>query len=112
MTSRTTSRQQLLAQLAVHCAETGQPIGRIVDISLRGMRLETDAPASLHAVYQLLLEHDGDVPAGQPWRIDARCMWTGHDIDPPRHLAGFEFAEVAPRQREMLVRLIRRHGCS
>lgn len=112
MTSRTTPRLQLLTRLEVRCADTGQTIGRIVDISLRGMRLETDAPASLHADYQLLIEDDEDVQAGQPWRIDARCMWTGHDIVPHRHLAGFEFEEVRPRQQELLVRLIRRHGCS
>jgi hypothetical protein len=35
-------------------------------------------------------------------------MWTGSDVEPPRHLAGFEFESVRPRQRELLAQLIRR----
>lgn len=111
MTNRTLPRRQLTIPLEVRCASTGRSIGRIVDLSLRGLRLESDTPATLHGDYQLVIDATDGCGPGEPWRIDARCVWTGTDVDPPRHLAGFEFEEVRPRQREMLVRLIRCFGC-
>jgi hypothetical protein len=108
MKSRSATRVLLPTLLEVRCADSGQTIGHVVDLSQHGLRLQTETPATLHGEYHLVIDGDDELGVAQPWRVDARCMWTGSDVEPPRYLAGFEFESVRPRQRELLAQLIRR----
>jgi hypothetical protein len=109
MNKRHEDRPQLMTYLEVRCADTGRSIGRIVDLTTSGMRLITDGPLELEAAFHLVIPMDGAQGQHDDLRIDARCVWTGHDINPELYCAGFEFEHVRPRQESLLARIIHRH---
>lgn len=106
MDKRQGSRPNLMTYLEVRCAETGRSVGRIVDLTTRGMRLITEEVLELETEFHLVIPLDNGARAAEELRIDARCMWVGHDVNPDLHCAGFEFLHVRPRQEALLARLI------
>jgi c-di-GMP-binding flagellar brake protein YcgR len=109
MDRRHDNRPNLMTYLEVRCAETGRPVGRIVDLTTSGMRLITANELSLDQEFQLVIPLDNGPGAPEELRIDARCMWVGHDVNPDLSCAGFEFQHVRPRQQALLARLIHDH---
>jgi hypothetical protein len=109
MNKRHEDRPRLMTYLEVRCADTGQTVGRIVDLTTRGMRLVTDGPLELEAEFHLVIPMDDSAVRHEDLRIDARCVWIGHDVNPELHCAGFEFEHVRPRQQSLLARIIHRH---
>ena len=109
MNKRHVERPQLMTYLEVRCAETGRTVGRIVDLTTAGMRLITGEELELEADFHLVIPVDNGARAPEELRIDARCMWVGHDVNPELHCAGFEFEHVRPRQEALLARIVHTH---
>ena len=106
MNNRQVEYPEPLTDLEVCCADTGQSLGRIVDVTSSGMRLITAGELVLEAEYRLVIPTPGGPGAHEELRIDARCMWIGHDLDPELYLAGFEFRRLRPQQQQLLARLV------
>lgn len=106
MNKRHLERPQLMTYLEVRCAETGEPVGRIVDLTTSGMRLITAEELELDAEFHLVIPVENSAGAPEELRVDARCMWVGRDVNPDLHCAGFEFEHVRPRQEAMLARIV------
>jgi c-di-GMP-binding flagellar brake protein YcgR len=104
---RSQERHELNVYLEVRDGETGQAIGRIVDLTTGGLRLVSEEPLSAGHDYDLLIETDIGGEAQDPVRIDARCTWSGRDVNPDFHAAGLQFQNVRPRQQTLLARVIR-----
>ena len=109
MNKRHEQRPQLMTNLEVRCTETGRIVGRIIDLTVQGMRLVTDEELQLEAEYHLIIPIDNGLGRREEIRIDARCKWTGPDVNPDLLCAGLEFQEVRPRQEALLARIIQRH---
>ena len=109
MNKRHEPRPQLMTFLKVRCAETGQVVGRIIDLTTQGMRLITDEELQIGAEFHLVIPIDLGPGRQEELRIDACCKWTGPDVNPDLLCAGFEFEEVRPRQEALLARIIQRH---
>ena len=109
MNKRHERRPQLMTYLEVRCAETGRVVGRIIDLTTRGMRVITDEELPLEAEFHLVIPIDNGLGRQEELRIDARCMWTGSDVNPDLLCAGLEFEEVRPRQEALLARIIQHH---
>lgn len=104
---RSQERHELNVYLEVRDGETGQTIGRIVDLTTGGLRLVSDEPLSSGHDYDLLIETDIGGEAQVPVRVAARCTWSGHDVNPDYHAAGLQFQNLQPRQQTLLARVIR-----
>jgi len=103
---RTQARHLLNVYLKVLDAETGEPLGRIVDLTTHGMRVVINGPVELGQEMQLLITTDIGDGSADSVRIDARCTWLGRDVNPDHEAAGFEFEHIRPRQEIMLARVI------
>ena len=116
MNKRHEPRPRLMTYLKVHCAETGRVVGRIIDLTTQGVRLVTNEEIQLEAEIHLVIPFDSGSGQQEELRIDARCRWTGPDVNPDYLCAGLEFVEVRPRQEALLARIIQRyryeHLCS
>ena len=109
MNKRHEERPQLMTYLEVRCAETGRVVGRIIDLTIHGARLITDEQLELGTEIHLVIPIDNGPGRQEELRIDARCTWSGHDVNPDLLCAGFEFEEVRPQQEAALARIIQRH---
>ena len=69
----------------------------------------TDEQLELGAEFHLVIPIENGPGRQEELRIDARCTWSGHDVNPDLLCAGFEFEEVRPRQEEALARIIQRN---
>lgn len=110
MNDRHLERPRMMTSLEVRCAETGRPVGRIVDLTTAGMRLVTGEELELEAYFHLVVVVENDPGNTEELRIDARCMWVGHDVNPELHCAGFEFEHVRPRHQALLAQIVQTHG--
>ncbi|MEZ4388952.1 MAG: PilZ domain-containing protein [Candidatus Krumholzibacteriia bacterium] len=104
---RSADRHLLNVYLEVRDAETGEAVGRVVDLTTAGMRMVADRPIDDQRDYQLLITTDIGAAGRQTIRLDARCTWTGRDTNPDLLVAGFAFEHLRPSQQTMLARVIR-----
>ena len=106
MNDRQLQRPRMTTNLEVRCAETGRPVGQIVDLTTAGMRLVTSEELELETDFHLVISVENDPGATEELRIDARCMWVGRDVNPELHCAGFEFEHVRPRHQALLAQIV------
>lgn len=107
---RTQDRHLLNVYLEVLDASNGERLGRVVDLTIDGLRLVSCHPVAKDRVYQLVIDTDIGGTSREPIQIEGRCTWAGRDINPDLHASGFSFPRVSARQKALLARLVRHFG--
>ena len=102
---RTDARFAPAAVLAVRDADTGEGLGRLVDISVRGLLVFSETPLPLHRRYRLRVPVPGESP-GAEVELSAEAAWSVCALDPPGHRTGFRGLEAGRGQQALLDRLI------
>ena len=75
------SRHGTEMQLEVFDLNSGQRLGRIVDLSADGFMLFSDTPHTADAVLECRLVCTSGSDAVQEVRLGADCLWSFHIID-------------------------------
>jgi hypothetical protein len=101
------SRQGTELQLEVFDLNSGQRLGRIVDLSADGFMLFSDAPLTPDAVLQcrLTCSSSADLPEV---RLGADCLWSRPAADGQHCWAGFHIIDLAEDQAAALEALLAR----
>lgn len=104
---RNQPRHMLNVYLEVRDAETGDDVGRVVDLTTEGMRVVCNTELCVDREYHLLINADIGPEVREQLRLDAVCRWCGPDTNPDLIAAGLSFESLRPRQQTMLARVIR-----
>lgn len=100
---RQTPRNQLNQYLRVLDADTRSPLGRLVDISQKGMMLIGSTPLALQEEYRMAIA----LPSGDELRLTATCIWTRSGITHAGHIGnGFRFVAIPGEQLALFNELI------
>ncbi|MDH0566204.1 PilZ domain-containing protein [Pseudomonas oleovorans] len=102
------SRHGTEMQLEVFDLNSGQRLGRIVDLSADGFMLFSDTPHSPDAVLQCRLVCAGGGEALQEVRLGADCLWSRPGADGRHCWAGFHIIDLAEDQAKALESLLAR----
>ncbi|MCZ2128539.1 MAG: PilZ domain-containing protein [Anaerolineales bacterium] len=108
---RTIPRKKVNLYMAVFDDDTGQILGHMVEASLIGARLETQAALPLERDYYLRIELTPDLGAPMPYIVFiARTKWCKTDvIQPNLYQVGFEVVEIVPEDKAIFNRIIKKY---
>jgi hypothetical protein len=106
--NRILKRRQLIFHLQVLNRDSGESLGRVVDITEDGMMLMLPAPVEVGHVYpcRMLL------PDGQTLDFDATNRWVKRGVNPDYFDAGFWFDGLSDDDERAILGLIERYKMS
>ena len=108
---RTTPRKKFAFYMRVLDDETDETVGHLVEVSVKGMRLETTAPFPLGKDYNVHMELTPDVSDKLFMFVSIRSIWCKtDDIMPNLYHIGFKITKIAPHDQEIYQRLLEMYG--
>ncbi|WP_375740156.1 PilZ domain-containing protein [Pseudomonas boanensis] len=93
--------------LEVVDAHTGQRLGRIVDLSMDGFMLFSEALLTCDSLWECRLIPLSPIEGVQEIRLGADCLWTRPAADGQHCWAGFHIIDLAEDQEAQLENLLR-----
>ncbi len=93
--------------------QTGELVGHLADISLRGFRLESLRPIQNETELPLRIEVPPDIAPIPHMVFTARSRWSLPDrIDPTTYNVGFEIVDMRPEDGRLFGLIFDRYGSS
>lgn len=104
-------RRNLIFYIPVIESSKQQTIGRLADISLKGLRLDSPNPIPLEKDYHLGLNTTPDVADIGFIGFVARSKWCQADkIEPCQYYVGFDIIDIAPHASEIVQCILDKYG--
>jgi hypothetical protein len=107
---RALERRNLLYYLQVVNQSTGDPIGRLVDITREGMMLVSEQALPIETIFQLRML----LPAGTLEKthldFEAKSLWCQQDVNPRFFDTGFQLLNVDLKDITTIEALITDYG--
>lgn len=99
-------RQQLDGSLPIYDGISSRVIGRVADLTSKGMMLFCPEPVGAQEEYRLRMTFSGPMDNRAEIIIRAVCRWCRKDVGPAPFVAGFQFQKLLPEERRVLSGLI------
>ena len=103
-------RRQLIYYMAVYDDSRDRILGRLVDITVGGIKLLSKEAAELGRDYVLRLDPPEGSPNPEPLRFMAHSRWSDKDINPDYTVTGFEITEATPAVQRRIEGFIEAYG--
>ncbi len=104
--ARILKRRHLIYYLEVYDEDTGLPLGHLVDVTTRGIKLVSKTPLEAGKTFRLRMM----LPAGYfqetVVHIEAVSKWSNNDINPDFFDTGFEAKSIDIRTRQIIMKLV------
>ncbi|UCD94498.1 MAG: PilZ domain-containing protein [Candidatus Zixiibacteriota bacterium] len=81
---------------------SGNIVGTLGDITIRGLMLIGDNPFETNAIYQLKLVMPTAVMGSREIPFDGRCIWSKETAESGRFCAGFQFTDISSQNVERI----------
>jgi hypothetical protein len=107
---RAYKRRHLIYYLEVYDDETGELLGHIVDITVKGMRLITKKEIMPGKNFRLGMMLPLEFFQEGILKIEARSMWSRKDINPDFFAAGLKVFDLEESAAKLIANLIERVG--
>ena len=108
--SRAYKRRHLIYYLEVYNDKTGELLGHLVDITLKGMRLITKKEIMPDKNFRIGMMMPEEFFKGEVLRIEARSMWSRKDLNPDFFAVGLKVYDLDQKTAELISKLIKRVG--
>jgi len=82
--------------LSVYDRETDALVGHVVDISLGGLQLLSEAPIPAGEDFRLRMEVSLESGRQETVEFEAWPIWQSEDLNPGFYSAGFQFVDLSP----------------
>lgn len=90
-------RKSVPLGVMVRDVNTGQALGRLLNLSQSGMMLFCEHPVAVNAVFQCELDVSSTVKCDLgPLRIGIESLWSQPSEQPGAYWAGFHIIDIAP----------------
>lgn len=109
---RSYKRSSLLFYLQVVIRSTGQPVGRLVDITPEGIRLVSEEEIPTDTTFEFRVILPEGFSGGEYLDVDAKSVWSKRTPNPKLFESGFMLINGTDEQVEMIENLIAESGFS
>ncbi|MFH7319640.1 PilZ domain-containing protein [Desulfurivibrio sp. D14AmB] len=103
---RRLTRRNLIYHLEVFDEESGELVGRLVDITTEGVKLVASSPVGPDRHFRLRMKLPEDHFPRSHWCFEAVSLWTTRDINPEFHTTGFRLVKLDEADQELVSGLI------
>ena len=103
---RSLKRRHLIYYLDVFDNESGKLLGKLVDITTRGIKLVSRVPIAIDIDYSLRLTFPEGYFRTRDLSFEARSIWSSNDVNPDFYDTGFEVINLDREGRKVIRRLI------
>ena len=107
---RSLKRRHLIYYLVVTDQSTGQPLGRLLDVTTEGMLLFSEEPIETNRIYNLSIALPKDIVTKKEIFLRAKSLHCNRDSEPRFYNTGFKIEELEERDRLTLIRVINRYS--
>jgi hypothetical protein len=108
---RRLKRRSISYYMLVIEADTQKMIGHLVDITPKGLMLDTQYPIPLGKEYRLRIETTPDVADKGFIEFKARSVWRTPDpVEAYLNDVGFEITDIRPHDAEIIQHIVDRYG--
>lgn len=105
---RNCARRKLITYPQVVDHDTGRVVGRVVDLSPRGLRLVSRRPLNAPSPGRLKMLIPANSAGASEISFGADPVWSEADRNPDYTATGFRITDIDPRDAIALSRLLRR----
>ena len=103
---RRLARRNLIYHLEVFDEDSGELVGRLVDITTEGVKLVASSPIAPDRHFRLRMQLPAEYFARSHWCFEATSLWTTRDINPDLHITGFRLVKLDEEAQELVSGLI------
>jgi PilZ domain len=107
---RILERKHLIYYLQVVDRDTGELIGRLVDITAEGIMLLSEQPLPTGQVFQLRMLLPKEASEGDHLDFTAKSLWSARESNPDLYDTGFQFVGVTIENAKIIEDLISDYG--
>jgi len=107
---RSEQRTPLASSLAVYDGISSRLVGRLIDLTRKGMMLVCREPVGMREEYRLRITLPVPVGGREELHIRAVCRWCREGDDAESFVAGFLFQELLPADITCLTCLLETGG--
>ncbi|MFP4111186.1 MAG: PilZ domain-containing protein [Desulfonatronovibrio sp.] len=106
--NRQYKRRSLYYYLKVLDQDTGQEIGRLVDIHVAGLLLISEKQLESGQTFNIRIPPDESVRS-LSCNLDLKAVvrWSNQDINPDYYVSGLQFLEITPVQEDLIEEIVR-----
>ena len=88
--------------------QTNQPIGQVINMSYRGMKLMTEEPVEMSKVFYCRIPLPEDIPDYSEIIVDAECRWCRKNEDTGWYDSGYLLRKVTEKDADVIKLITRR----
>ncbi len=103
---RALKRRHLIYYLDVFDNKNEKMLGKLVDITTRGIKLVSRQPIDIDRDYSLRLIFPEGYFRSRDLSFEAKSVWSANDINPDFYDTGFEVINIDRESRRVIRRLI------
>jgi hypothetical protein len=100
-------RRKAVGALAVYDLSTGLPIGQILDMSYRGMKIMTEEPVIVGKKYYCRLPLDQEINGKTEVFFDAECRWCKQNEETAWFDSGYILRYSSAQNAEIIKELVK-----
>jgi len=98
-------RRQATFPLLVYDLHTGMPMGQILDMSAKGMKLMSEEPVAVNRVYYCRMPLDYEINGCSEIFFDAECRWCKRSDETTWYNSGYTLRYPSPGSAEIVQKL-------
>jgi len=107
---RSSKRRHLIYYPRILDRDTGELLGRVIDITSDGVMMLSDHPIQVGLRYHLRMEVLGDGNDNTSLAFDGISLWCKPDINPDYYDTGFQLNDVDAATLIRIEQMIAEHG--
>ena len=107
---RKLKRRELVYHLKLYDVETGEVIGRVVDIHAEGLKISGNRKFDAGQRLECAIELPKEIFGRQKIRFGAAVLWCKPDLNPDLTATGMQFVTIASEDLECLIGLMAQYS--
>ena len=107
---RQLKRIHLIYYLRIFDSNTGENIGHLVDITIQGLMMISEAPVPTGQEFSLKMQLPGTITGREEIEFSAQSLWCKKDIKPDFYVTGYKINNIAAQEAKTITALINAYG--
>ena len=103
---RKLERRDTVAFLAVYDRKTEMFIGRLIDMTTKGMKIKSATAIELDSTFMIRIDLPVSTKVSKIITFKAKCVWTNECSDSDAYDCGFQIQDITPKELENINSLI------
>jgi hypothetical protein len=100
-------RRQAIDDLVVYDVRTNQPIGRVENMTIEGVKLITEEPVEVQRVLYCKMELPKKILGRRQVTFDAECRWCKRNAETELYDTGYKLRNISASDKEVISQLVR-----